>query len=167
VDDSDTGSAQFVVRSLTETDALAVATWHYGGEYAFYDWTADPDDLADLLDRAGWGEKYFAVETPDHGLAGFLAFTPEADAVEMGLGLRPDLTGRGAGVSFVLVGLEFAAQRFGAGDVVLRVAAFNTRAITVYQRTGFEVVAEYVHETNGGFHPFVLMRRTMRPQLQR
>ena len=145
---------------MSEADARAVAAWHYPDEYAFNDWSADPDDLADLLDPTGWGQRYLAVDSAAYGLAGFFAFAPEGAAVEMGLGLRPDLTGRGVGLSFVEAGLAYAEQRYGPSDVVLRVPSFNVRAITVYERAGFQAVEKYEQETNGGLHPFVLMVRT-------
>ena len=55
-----TVAAVFAIRAMTEADANAVAGWRYPGEYAFYDWTRDPDDLAELLDPAGWGRRYSA-----------------------------------------------------------------------------------------------------------
>jgi ribosomal-protein-alanine N-acetyltransferase len=149
----------FTVRAMTGDDAHAIAAWRYPGEYAFYDWDGDPDDEAELLDPSRWGRQYFAVDDGDGELVGFFDFTTQVDALEIGLGLRPDLTGHGYGLSFVQVGLDFAADRFGAGPVTLAVAAFNRRAITVYRRAGFEPVERYEHETNGGTHPFVRMSR--------
>ena len=57
--------------------------------------------------------------------------------LEYGLGIRPDLTGRGLGLEFVRAGLEFGRERFRPGRIVLAVAAFNERAIAVYERAGF------------------------------
>ena len=34
---------------LTQADAEAIAEWRYPEPYSFYDWTADPDDLRELL----------------------------------------------------------------------------------------------------------------------
>jgi len=41
----------------------------------------------------------------------------------------------------------------------LSVAEFNVRAIGVYERAGFVTTRQYMHETNGGVHPFVEMER--------
>ena len=57
--------------------------------------------------------------------------------MEIGLGLRPDLTGRGLGLDFFRAGVEFARERFRPALIVLNVAAFNERAIAVYERAGF------------------------------
>jgi [ribosomal protein S18]-alanine N-acetyltransferase len=40
------------------------------------------------------------------------------------------------------------------------VAAFNRRAITVYERAGFQEVERFEHVTNGGRHAFIRMART-------
>jgi ribosomal-protein-alanine N-acetyltransferase len=79
--------------------------------------------------------------------------------VDIGLGLRPDLTGRGLGLPFVLAGLEFARERFAPEGFRLTVAAFNERAILIYERAGFRGIETFTHRTNGGEHPFVLMVR--------
>ena len=52
---------QFHIEQLTQSDAETIATWHYDGEYAFYDAEADADDLAELLDPALRGDSMFGV----------------------------------------------------------------------------------------------------------
>jgi RimJ/RimL family protein N-acetyltransferase len=42
---------------------------------------------------------------------------------------------------------------------MLSVAAFNERAIAVYERAGFAEVARRRHAANGGVHEFVTMAR--------
>jgi [ribosomal protein S18]-alanine N-acetyltransferase len=144
---------------MTAADARAVAAWRYPGEYAFYDADADADDLAELLNPAEWGHRYFAAdEEARHELAGFLVVKLSGRVAEIGLGLRPGLTGLGLGESFLGDCLRFA-ETLGAQSYTLAVAAFNQRAITVYERAGFRKVERYEHFTNGGLHPFVRMAR--------
>ena len=146
---------------MTAADAHAVAAWRYPGEYSFYNADADADDLTELLDPAGWGQRYFAAdETAHHELAGFLEVKLTGPVAEIGLGLRPDLTGHGAGESFVRTCLRFASATLGAQSYTLAVAAFNHRAITVYERAGFQEVERFEHVTNGGLHAFIRMTRS-------
>ena len=152
---------EFTIRPMTAADAHAVAAWRYPGEYSFYDADADPDDLAELLNPAEWGQQYFAAdEIAHHELAGFLAVKLTGPVAEIGLGLRPDLTGHGLGESFVRAGLRFASAALGAQSYTLAVAAFNHRAITVYERAGFQEVERFEHFTNGGLHAFIRMARS-------
>lgn len=148
----------YAIRPMIAADAGAIARWRYPGEYRFYDVDQDPDDLAELLDPAEWGERYFAADA-DGELAGYFVFKRRDDAVEIGLGLRPDLTGQGHGAAFLDAGLRFAAARYGTTRAALAVAAFNRRAIGVYERAGFRAVDRYEHATNGGLHPFIRMER--------
>ncbi len=64
-----------VFEPMTESSAHAVASSHYPGIYAFYDWTSDPNDLAELLDPLSWEERYWAVRD-DLGGAGWLLRLP-------------------------------------------------------------------------------------------
>jgi ribosomal-protein-alanine N-acetyltransferase len=144
---------------MTAADAAAIAAWRYPGVYAFYDADADPDDLAELLDPAEWGVRYFAVDGARATPAAFLVVTRSGERTEIGLGLRPDLTGRGLGGDLVQTGLRFATARLGARCFELRVAAFNARAIRVYERAGFRETERFEQATNGGRHPFVRMAR--------
>jgi [ribosomal protein S18]-alanine N-acetyltransferase len=151
--------AAFVIRPMTADDAHVVAAWRYDDPYSFYDWDCDPEDLAELLDPWEWGRRYFAADDAEGELAGFFVIKPSDGVAEIGLGLRPALTGRGLGAAFLDAGLRFAAERFGARSFALAVAAFNHRAITVYERAGFREVRRYEHATNGGAHEFVWMTR--------
>jgi len=154
---------QFVIGPMAATDAQAIARWRYPAPYSFYDADADPDDLAELLDSSGWGRKYFAADDASGQLVGLFVFKVDDGVVEIGLGLRPDLTGRGFGASFIEAGMRYACVALGATELALAVAAFNRRAITVYERAGFREIRRYDHTTQGGVHEFVYMTRRPLP----
>ena len=146
---------------MTQTDAEAVASWHYPGSYAFYDWTSDADDLAELLDPASRERSgYYAIDDDVGELVGFLACTMSEAVAQIGLGLRPDCTGRGLGGSFLSAALNWLDERFAPSEFTLAVAAFNQRAITVYERVGFRTSRTFRHRTNGAEWDFVEMRRS-------
>ncbi len=150
---------EFSFRELSAQDAQHIAGWHYPEPYAFYDWTADPDDLAELLDperRARW---YHAALNERGDLVGFLSLRENQGTVLIGLGLRPDLTGRGHGLPFLLEALAFARDQFTVITFRLMVATFNRRAIRVYERAGFRSGRILLHQTNGGEHEFLEMSR--------
>ncbi|WP_131766903.1 GNAT family N-acetyltransferase [Candidatus Protofrankia californiensis] len=102
--------------------------WRYDPPYDFYD-----DDGQPVKNP----ERFFAARDDDGTLVGFYYFEQNGDVLFYGFGLRPDLTGRGLGEQFVRAGLEFGRARHAPRQVVLDVAAFNERAIRVYQRVGF------------------------------
>jgi [ribosomal protein S18]-alanine N-acetyltransferase len=150
---------QFAIRPIADDDARAIAAWRYPAPYDFYDADRDPEDLAELLDPARRERRYFAVDDADGALVGFREFTPAAGVLDIGRGLRPDLTGRSIGFDFVEAALSFARERFAPASFRLAVAAFNRCAIRVYERTGFQATELFVQQTNGGAHDFVRMTR--------
>jgi ribosomal-protein-alanine N-acetyltransferase len=154
-----TGSRRYRFEPMSQRQARAVAAWRYDPPYDFYDAVADPEDLAELLDPAQREGRDFAVLGDMDDLVGFFMFKHKGDIVEVGLGLRPDLTGCGLGLSFLVAGLEFARERYAPARFQLAVAAFNQRAIRVYERAGFCRGESYMHRTNGGEHAFLRMER--------
>jgi ribosomal-protein-alanine N-acetyltransferase len=151
----------FFLRAMNQQDANAIATWHYEPPYDFYDFAQDPEDLAELLDSANWGTTLRYAVTDEHDtLVGFFSFTPQEDALEIGLGLRPDLTGQGSGTAFLEAGLAYAREHLQAGAFSLRVATFNQRAIKTYERTGFVAQKTYMQKTNGSEFEFLQMLKS-------
>ncbi|CAN5287251.1 GNAT family protein [soil metagenome] len=147
------------IAPMTQEEAEAVAAWRYEPPYDFYDADADHRDLEELLDPAQRGDRYFSAREAAGELIGYFGFARAQDVVGVGVGLRPDFTGRGLGLAFLEQGLSFARARFAPKRFHLAVAEFNARASTVYERAGFVRTRSYIHETNGGVHPFVAMER--------
>jgi RimJ/RimL family protein N-acetyltransferase len=132
------------IEPLTDAEAAQLAAWRYQPPYDFYDGDADPGDLAELLDPGRRGDRYWAARDDAGTMFGFYYFAVRAKAVEIGLGLRPDLVGQGRGHEFFLDGVAFAHERFGEPGLLLNVAAFNARAIKVYERAGFRESGRHV-----------------------
>ena len=147
------------IASMSQADAAVIADWRYQGPYAFYDWRADANDLAELLAPELRGDRYFSAHDENGELVGFFSFQLAGEVLVVGLGLRPDLTGRGLGLGYLESGLAYARDRYEPRRFRLSVASFNSRAISVYERAGFLVTRSYEHETNGGVFPFVEMER--------
>jgi RimJ/RimL family protein N-acetyltransferase len=147
------------VEEWSEAHADEVATWHYEPPWDFYDVASDPADAAEMRDPAEAGH-YRAVLGDDGALDAFWYFDWHDDVVEVGIGLRPDLTGRGLGESFLRDQLEYASKRWHPATFRLFVAAWNERAIRLYERLGFgEVGRESRHFELVGDHEFIRMER--------
>ena len=144
---------------MSDEDAREISRWHYEPPYDFYDATSDHDDLQELLDPERRKDSYFSVRDESGALVGFFQFEREGKTVDVGLGMRPDLTGKGLGVGYLLAGLDFARERFSPERFTLSVTTFNERAIRAYERAGFERGRMYTHHTNGGEYLFLSMAR--------
>ena len=141
----------YVLRRITRSDAEEISGWRYPAPYSSYD--GNPSSIPGLLEPRS---NYHSVFDGAGELVGYFCFGVDAtipegrkrglygdDALDVGLGMRPDFTGMGLGLEFVLAGLRFARQRFSPPAFRLTVAAFNRRAITVYQKAGFDLVQEF------------------------
>jgi [ribosomal protein S18]-alanine N-acetyltransferase len=143
---------------MTQAEAEQIATWRYPGEYAFYDADFVPEGVDELLDSAKRRDEYWSARAADGVLEGFAQLSPAAGGTtEIGLGLRPELTGRGIGGAFTEAVIDLARAR-GAGRMVLAVAAFNLRAIRVYERVGFAETGRHVRHLAGRDWEFVDMQ---------
>jgi ribosomal-protein-alanine N-acetyltransferase len=159
---------RFTLKPITPCDARAISRWRYGGPYSIYD--GDPTSVDALLEPR---LSYHSVYDESGDLVGYFCFGEDArvaagrrlgvyeiePAIDIGLGMRPDLTGRGLGEAFLLAGLRFARETYAPRAFRLTVATFNRRAIRVYERAGFEPVETFGAPTPGGGREWLLMRR--------
>jgi [ribosomal protein S18]-alanine N-acetyltransferase len=139
-------------RSISERDALAILGWRYAPPYDVYN--HDPAeaeaDLAVLLDPANG---YYAITDEHDEPLGFCCFGPDArvpggdyaddGSLDMGAGMRPDLTGRGTGGGFIATIVAFGQERYRPAAFRATVAAFNQRSIRACERAGFRQTARF------------------------
>jgi RimJ/RimL family protein N-acetyltransferase len=106
-------------------------------------------------------EHYRAVlEDEGERLEAFWYFDRYGDVVEVGLGLRPELTGRGRGESFLRAQLSYAARHWRPATFRLFVTVWNERAIKLYERMGFREVGRETRRFElVGEHEFLRMER--------
>ncbi|WP_270181297.1 GNAT family N-acetyltransferase [Alkalihalobacillus sp. CinArs1] len=147
---------EFIVMTQNQAEEIA-RNWHYDGQYAFYDMEADEEDLAEFLDPNARGESMYAVTNNDE-LIGFFSANEIADTIDIGLGMRPDLTGRGHGKAFLEAGISYVKSTYEPKYITLAVATFNQRAISLYRKLGFQDVETYMQDTNGSTYEFLKMR---------
>jgi ribosomal-protein-alanine N-acetyltransferase len=144
-------------------DAREVTTWRYDGIYAIYNLNSLDiitalylEPLLRLL-----GVLYVYAVCDEHGvLVGIFQLAHHGDTVELGLAMRPDLTGQGLGLDFVVAGLDFARMQFAPATFQLDVATFNRRAIRVYERAGFYPVRTFTKRLGGRKVEALEMRRS-------
>lgn len=148
---------QFTFTPMNEADARAIQTWQYDEPYTIYSYTPSESGLVEMLDQRS---PYYAVRDEQGELIGFFCFGTSAQVwhndvpalyskdqtIDIGLGMRPDLTGKGLGLAFVNAGLTFAKEQFASRHFRLFVLVFNERAIRVYERAGFVSVRTFIQQ---------------------
>jgi RimJ/RimL family protein N-acetyltransferase len=150
---------------MDEASARKILTWRYEPPYDIYN--EDPDKaepfMQTLLDPA---YAYHTITYEDGELVGYCCFGADArvpggdyaaDALDIGLGMRPDLTGHGHGPAFFEAIADFAQRTFAPQALRVTVAAFNQRAIRVYEKAGFE--RKQAFQRSGDGMEFVILAR--------
>ncbi|MHA8111124.1 GNAT family N-acetyltransferase [Lactobacillaceae bacterium Melli_B4] len=92
----------------------------------------DPEDFEEIISSSLRGNRYFQVVN-DGDLIGYFCVEPlSIERVEIGLGLKPDLTGQGLGLSFLGMIESFILKQQKYQTFILSVVSFNERAQSRY-----------------------------------
>ncbi|MBT8241970.1 MAG: GNAT family N-acetyltransferase [Acidimicrobiia bacterium] len=131
------------IRPATADHVEEFVAWRYEAPYDVYDIT---DPLPSAVD-------YFLRENvachaivSSQELVGFCTFGSDAqvpggdygeDALDIGLGVRPDLTGKGLGRVVIGAVVDLARNRAGGSMLRVTIAAANERALRAWRSAGF------------------------------
>lgn len=135
------------VRQLTIEDGMAIASWRYPGPWAVYD----------ALEAPQVDEGFWAVEDATPALVGFCclgqaARVPGMDSaigvLDVALGLRPDLAGRGLGRDFAVAVVAHAHDVADGRRLRCVVAEWNEPGRAAAEAAGFSPNGTY--EMPGG-----------------
>jgi len=148
---------QYTFREIDGAGARQIVTWRYDPPYDYYnpDPRREKENTQRFLDHPG---DYAGIYNRHGQLMGFCCFGAEGqvagghypdNALDVGVGLRPDLTGRGNGSAFFSAILDFAAGTFPYDTFRVSVAEFNHRAIRLYENTGFRRTGRFVSVSDG------------------
>jgi RimJ/RimL family protein N-acetyltransferase len=151
----------FQIEPITAAEARQILQWRYESPYDFYNPPDTVDSapvIAQFLDPANG---FFSVRDEKHRFIGFCSFgadgqvaggTYEVGPLDIGLGMKPEVTSQGRGQTFFAAIMAFAQTHFDPPGLRLSVAKFNARAIRVYQRAGFVVAREFREIPSGRPH---------------
>ena len=155
------GDVTLLRRPLTPEEAGDLAGWAYPPPFDVYD---TPD--ADLfLVRGDDGEGYYPAVDEEGRLVAFAVIgtearvrgqEPAAGVVDVGMGVRPDATGRGLGTALVRQVVALAHDLTGATTARAAVAVFNERSLALCRSAGFESVRDFPGPGGRPFRELVL-----------
>ena len=152
------------VRSATEADIREFALWRH----------EPPLDVYNITQPVAQAVEYFLqpstgchVIMREDELAGFITFGSDAQvpggdysssALDIGLGMKPSLTGRGYGRSIVDAVVQFARQSIEPGRLRVTIAVGNQRAVRVWSSRDFVETQRFQSpETVMGSDTFVVL----------
>lgn len=150
-------------RPLEKEHALAILSWRYTSPYDYYNFDADTiqEELCYLLDSKN---AFCAILSLQGELEGYCSFGSDgqvpggdysAEALDIGMGIRPDLVGQGRGKQYAQAVARYGANQYGAQQLRVTIAEFNKPAQRVWEQLGFEQVEKFVK--TGCREEFVVM----------
>lgn len=146
----------FTASPMTEMLASEIVHWTYEPPYDLYSMEGSSEELEELMNGM-----YYGILAEDGKLIGFYctgtsaqvpdghqygAYPKGSLAIDLGVGMRPDLTGQGLGtpfLSFILNQIRSANDKL---PIRLTVATFNQRAINLYAKFGFNSQTKFVQQ---------------------
>jgi ribosomal-protein-alanine N-acetyltransferase len=153
----------FSFAPMDQAHAREILTWRYEAPYDVYN--PDPAKYQDWMQAfLDPGNAYHAIADAEGKLVAYCCFGPDArvpggdyhdEALDIGLGARPDLTGQGHGPTFARAVLEFARATFAPAAFRVTVAEFNQRALRVWEKIGFRPVQTFASSRSD--RPFVIL----------
>jgi len=150
---------------VDELCARLILGWRYDPPYDVYDLNVDRSDRA-LVFFLNPKSNYFTIKDTKGGLDGYWCFGKSARvvggsywgrAIDLGLGIRPDLTGRGIGFQYVEAVVEFLTRSCTKVPLRVTIASFNRRAQRVWERADFRLVQRFFCRSDD--MPYVILRR--------
>ncbi len=155
-----------LISSLTQVEAEQITTWHYPPPYELYNIAPEEREttIAYFLNP---DNRCFALRDGDGLLLGYGSLGADAqvpggdyaeEALDLGIGIRPDFTGQGQGKRFLAAWVAFAqSQEPTVKQLRVTIAAFNERAQRLVQGGGFREVQQFTRPADGKtFKVFVL-----------
>lgn len=139
--------------SFTDDDLPQFATWlsDFGLQRLVNPGMSVPHDKDDFLNPDGWfqadmkneNSRIFAIRTKDDnqfiGQSAIVGLNVFTHCAEIGINLtHPDYRGKGYGGEVMLITMRYAFEQFNLNKIKLQVMAYNTRAIRLYEKLGFE-----------------------------
>ena len=139
------------IEKMSENNAKYILTWKYEKPYDFYNNDVTAENLKEMQDGS-----YYALLNAQNDVVGFFCIGENAqvpighqlgvyvdDFVDMGLGMHPNLIGKGNGTAFCSNIIQFIEKQYVGKSIRLTVANFNKRAIHLYEKLGFVKVAQF------------------------
>jgi [ribosomal protein S18]-alanine N-acetyltransferase len=159
---------EYKIDRMNYARAKQISEWVYLEPYSIYNMDGSDGCINELLDGL-----YYTVTDDKNNLIGYYCFGEAAQVptgrkfgvyddkgkTDIGLGMNPNLCGKGFGYEFLKNGMEFANNELSVKGFRLTVATFNQRAIIVYRRLGFREVASFKRVMENNSIEFIVMIR--------
>ena len=146
-------TALYFISPLSEENARKITTWRYDPPFDLYD--LGPENISGFINPEYY---YHQILNENGNLDGYCCYGLDAqvpggeylinmpEILDIGVGMKPNLTGVGRGHKFVSAILEYARERFHPDRFRVTIADFNLRSLKTFQSLGFKIQGSFVRE---------------------
>jgi [ribosomal protein S18]-alanine N-acetyltransferase len=136
---------------MTRAFAEQIVTWHYPDYPVFNSTPEEAEFEIQVLLEPDY--RYFVGINEADQIVGFCCFGEDArvlggdysdeHALDIGLGLHPNLIGKRLGLPFLRAALTFGHEQFDPPRFRATIAVFNTRSRRIFEQAGFTLQEEF------------------------
>jgi len=158
---------QISYRLVDEDSAREFLQWQYEAPYDIYN--CPPDESEEAIQyNSDPKNNVYGMFNQEGELVGYCSYGPDArvpggdyseTALDIGLMIKPELTGRGRGEGFVKEVIRNGVDKYSPVKLRVTIAAFNRRARRVWEQNGFQPSQQFKRSNDG--MGFVIMTKTI------
>ncbi|MGD8404234.1 MAG: GNAT family N-acetyltransferase [Anaerolineales bacterium] len=154
-------------RPAEKKHARVFVNWQYEPPYDVYN--CPPEEIGDAVQyNIDPANNVYAMLDQNEALIGYCSYGKDAqvpggdyseEALDIGLMIKPELTGQGMGTVFVEEVIQNGIEKYAPEKLRVTIAAFNKRAIRVWEKNGFQQSQNFSRE--GAGMEFVIMKKEL------
>lgn len=154
-------------RPADETAAREFLGWHYEPPYEMYN--CPPEQMNNAIPyNIDPSNNVYAMYDQDDRLVGYCSFGRDAQvpggdysqpALDIGMMIKPELTGKGLGGSFAGDVIRYGDEKYTPQSLRVTIAAFNARGIRVWEKHGFQKTQTFKRSKDG--MEFIVMLKNL------
>jgi [ribosomal protein S18]-alanine N-acetyltransferase len=155
----------FKFHLIDRNSVRAILNWRYEPPYDLYNYLEEDVTLQYFLSPQN---NFYKIVKENGELIGYCSFGQDGqvlggdysyEALDIGMGIRPDLTGQGKGFEYANAVLNFAENLFNPKAFRVTITAFNKRALRLWQKLEFEHQQSFERKSDG--MQFIILMRVI------
>jgi ribosomal-protein-alanine N-acetyltransferase len=154
-------------RPADEVSAREFLQWNYEPPYDIYN--CPPADLEEALQyNLDPKNNVYAMFDENDELVAYCSYGQDAqvpggdyseEALDIGLMVKPELTGQGLGTVFAKEVIRNGVERYVPKKLRVTIAAFNKRAIRTWEKNGFQRAQTFKRMSKDGMEFIVMTKK--------
>lgn len=135
---------------MNEFEKEIISSWKYDGEYTIYNMPSYEEQKNRGIALCNpQREKNYYSYYDGNDLIGFTNILEEEKEIFIGIGVNPNLCGKGYGKEILLLASKMSRELYPNKSLYLEVRTWNKRAIRCYENAGFSIDGEIIIQTTG------------------